>query len=419
MTLAERLNKHFIPVSSDLPNRRYDLDWLRVLAFGSLIFFHIGMVYVEHWGFHIKSQYLSDSLENIMLIVEPWRMPLLWFISGVAIRFILVRVSLQRFIVMRSYRLLLPLLFGVLVIVPPQLYYEMTFNGDLDISYWSFYLQFFQLDSPIFENYQAGIWPHIDVNHLWYIRELWLFSLYLLLLLPLLNSSLVTNALDRVAKLNGLLLATVFSLPVLAIQFILGVEGEREAIGFTFLVYGYLIGWHKQIWQTIKQSRYQFLTASIICYALLLIGYHFVYLDENNSKVALFHFPFMLVYGLDRVLWMFTALGFGYKLLNHNSTKLNYLNQAVYPYYIVHQTVIIVCGYELSQFQLGGFIEPLVLILLTFCICAVAFEVIRNVGFLRPLFGLKMKTSTPAWALRLGYITSTILVIPIALEIIL
>ena len=128
------LIKHFIPVQQGMPERRYDLDWLRILVFGLLIFYHIGMLYVANWGFHFKSVYQSETLANFMLIVEPWRMASLWVISGIAIRFILVKVSLLRYTFVRSLRLLLPLLFGVLVIVPPQLYVEMTANGALDMS---------------------------------------------------------------------------------------------------------------------------------------------------------------------------------------------------------------------------------------------------------------------------------------------
>ena len=64
----------------ELPPRRYDLDWLRVLAFGLLIFYHTGMLYSQNWGFHFKSQYLSSNIENIMLLLSPWRMGLIWFI---------------------------------------------------------------------------------------------------------------------------------------------------------------------------------------------------------------------------------------------------------------------------------------------------------------------------------------------------
>ncbi len=76
---------------------------------------------VENWGWHAKSNYQSQLLENLMLLIEPWRMPVLWLISGIAIRFIIAKVSIWRFITMRSFRLLLPLLFGILLVVPPQL----------------------------------------------------------------------------------------------------------------------------------------------------------------------------------------------------------------------------------------------------------------------------------------------------------
>ena len=169
--LSQLIDRYFIPDNHHMLQRRYDLDWLRIIVFILLIFYHIGMVYTENWGYHIKSSYQSAFLANIMLLVEPWRMAVLWFISGVAIRYVLVKVSIWRYISLRSLRLLLPLLFGILVVIPPQLFVEMTSNGDLNMSYQQFYLAFFNADSTLFDKYQAGIWPHIDVNHLWYFIE--------------------------------------------------------------------------------------------------------------------------------------------------------------------------------------------------------------------------------------------------------
>ena len=139
-----------------MTKRKHELDWLRVIAFGILIFYHIGMLFVADWGYHFKSQYTSEFLQNIMLLVNRWRLPLLFLISGVAIRFLLDKVSIFRFLWMRNIRLLIPLAFGVLVIVPPQLYIEMIFKGDLhDTSYWQFYQVFFDFEHPIFEKYQS------------------------------------------------------------------------------------------------------------------------------------------------------------------------------------------------------------------------------------------------------------------------
>ena len=107
------IKHYFIPSNENMFSRRFDLDWLRVGVFGLLIFYHIGMLYVLNWEFHFKSQYQWQGLEMLMLLVSPWRMAILWFISGVAIRFLLVKVSIEKFIFLRSIRLLLPLLFGI------------------------------------------------------------------------------------------------------------------------------------------------------------------------------------------------------------------------------------------------------------------------------------------------------------------
>ena len=259
------LKNAFIPNADSMPQRRYDLDWLRVLVFALLILYHIGMLYVENWGYLIKSQYLSQSLENIMLLSDPWRMASLWIISGISIRFILVKVSLWKFVSMRSVRLLLPLFFGILVIVPPQLYYQMTFEGNLNMGYWQFYQVFFQGTSEIFKDYQPGIWPHIDVNHLWYLRELWLYSLFLIPLLPILNSRIIQKSTDWLFSQRALIAITIAVLPIFIIQLLDG-DDTRNKLGFTFLLYGYLIGWQATFWQRLRENTRPLLILSLVFY---------------------------------------------------------------------------------------------------------------------------------------------------------
>ena len=109
----------------DTTARRYDLDWLRIIAFGLLILYHVGMFYVT-WGWHVKSTYASPSVEPLMRLVNPWRLALLFFISGIAIRFATDKAnSIGRFALSRVARLGLPLLFGIYVWVMPQAYYQV------------------------------------------------------------------------------------------------------------------------------------------------------------------------------------------------------------------------------------------------------------------------------------------------------
>ena len=402
-------------VHDTAPARRADLDWLRILAFGLLIFYHIGMLYVADWGYHVKSSHSSEVLQNLMLLVNPWRMPVLWLVSGIAIRFVMTKVSMWRYIGLRSVRLLLPLFFAILVIVPPQLYYEMTFNGDLSVSYLEFYRAFFDINHPMFEGYQAGVWPHMDVNHLWYLRELWLFSMYLLLLMPLLNAGWMKRSVDWLSRQNGILVVLLVLAPVWVIE--LAIEDNREQIGFTFLVYGYLLGWHEGLWARLNLAWRPMLLLALVSYVVLVVFYNQVYMNQPEPRESWVMVGAGLVYGTCRVVWLIAILGLSANFLNRPSKRLTYFNEAVYPYYILHQTIIIVVYSQLARFELGPVVEPLTVIALTIAGCALGFELVRRVSVLRPLFGLKAKSSTPYHLKRVGYALGMVLVTPFALEV--
>jgi hypothetical protein len=356
-------------------------------------------------------------LENFMLVVEPWRMASLWIISGIAIRFILVKVSLIRFAFVRSLRLLLPLLVGVLVIVPPQLYVEMTANGALDMSYWQFYLAMFTDNNTLFENYQAGIWPHWDVNHLWYLRSLWEYSLAIIVLLPLLNSPYVTKAFDWLFKQHIGVIILILSLPIFIIQITWDQDTNRYPLGFTFLHYGYLIGWHMSFWRQLKANVKTLLLTFVILLITFISFYNIVWLTLDDSTPSWLIISGMLIYSLARVVGLLMVLALAYKYLNKKSPLLGYFSDAVYPFYILHQTIIIVLAYNLAPMALGPVIEPAAVILLTITLCFFCFEIIRRVDILKPLFGVKIKNNYQKMFQRMAYCCGGLLIIPIGLKV--
>jgi len=414
------IQRFFLPQSSLVQARRYELDWLRVLVFGLLILFHIGMLYVEGWGFHVKSQYQSAFLANLMLLISPWRMVLLWFISGVAIRYILANVSLLRFVSYRSLRLLLPLLFAILVIIPPQLYYEMTFDGHLNIGYWSFLSEFFSLDSDIFSQYQAGIVPHVDVNHLWYLRELWLFSLLLIPLLPLLNTAVTQRAISWLTA-TPIVATILFIVVILTIQLVTdsGSDERRKWLGFSFLVGGYLLAAQQGFWQRLTDNLVRLVWCFVCCYVSLLLFYHVAWSAPQGSYPDWLLALGSLILSCNRVLGVLAVLALATKYLNQDSPMLAYLSEAVYPYYIVHQSVIVVAGYELSKLSLGPVVEPALIILITLGACFICFEMVRRSEWLRPLFGLKLRRAYSPRARQLLTIMSAMVIAPLALKILL
>ncbi|MGS0537071.1 acyltransferase family protein [Pseudoalteromonas sp. SaAl2] len=402
------------PVES--PERRYDLDWLRVIAFGLLIFYHSGMLYSENWGFHFKSQYLSSSIENIMLLLSPWRMGLIWFISGVALRFIVARFSLGMFLTTRSVKILLPLLFGIWFIVPIQLYAQMSQEVGLAMSFWQFYSQFFDLTNTLFEHYQAGVWPHVDVNHLWYLRSLWQFTLLLMLVMPLLHHA---NVQAIITRLSGRSLFTVFIvllLPICILKLSWPSDTFRYPMGALFLLYGYLLAWQPAFYSKLLRHWQALLLVFILGYLVVVLGYHMIW---QNPAVSQWQITSMdMLYTAQRLVGVLLMLALAQRFLNHDHPKLALLNCAVFPFYLLHQSVIIGLAFYLSKLQLGGFVEPLLILSLTFIICWLVFIVARRVDLLSPLLGIRVTRKYKAWQVKAGFLCGLILVSPLIFRLI-
>ena len=154
------------------PSRHYFLDWLRIIAFGLLVPYHVGMYYVT-WDWHVKSAAASSTIEPLMMLTAPWRMGLLFLVSGAATQFMLGRGG--RFVRPRSRRLLWPLLFGMLVVVPPQSYYEVVTK----LAYAGSYADFLRLYLSGYHAFCRGTdclslptW-----NHLWFLPYLWAYTM--------------------------------------------------------------------------------------------------------------------------------------------------------------------------------------------------------------------------------------------------
>lgn len=376
-------------------SRRHDIDALRVLAFALLIVYHTGMFYVADWGWHVKSAYLSDWLQLPMLLVNQWRMPLLFMISGIAVHFLVKRMTPGAFAWSRTKRLLIPLLFGMAVVVPPQAYLQALTNGAFEGNYAEFLWRYFT-----FQGWPEGAFdgsdPGITWNHLWYLPYLLVYSLAFAALGPLLRSGGAQRVIDRLHGLRGW---KVFVIPVLPfVLYAWTLRGRfpethallddwyNHAVYFTLFLLGYALGTREALWQELRRLRLPALTIATVSYFCMLGMIE--YWPEAPSQ---------LHYAAGRALicfnswfWLMTVLGWGYALLNRPFRWLAYANEAVYPWYILHQTITVVAGYQLAKLGLGPVVEPALVLGITIAGCFVLHEfVIRRIGVLRPLFGLK------------------------------
>lgn len=390
-------------------NRRHDIDALRVIAFGLLILYHVGMFYVADWGWHVKSAYQAEWLQIPMLLSNQWRMPLIFLVSGLAVNFVWGKYSASRFALRRIWRLGLPLLFGMAVIVPPQAYFEALGKGVIEPGFLRFMGQYLT-----FQDFPPDAWGGVEIatwtwNHLWYLPYLLCYTLILIPLAKLLDGPAAPiRKAFRGLRRTWLLLLPIVPLMLYGnlifphfpyVSHALIDDWYAHAQFFTFFLYGFLIGRSEGIWAELARLRWVAISLAVVSFAGLLIQRE-LFVDESEFW-ALQASAFIIYF--NRWVWIVAALGWGHRLLNRPMPWLPYATEAVYPWYILHQTITVVAGVYLSQLALGPVVEPLLVLVATIGGCFLLHEfVIRRTPILRPLFGLSYRPSGVALHARAG-----------------
>lgn len=386
--------------------RLYFFDWIRILAFCLLILYHTGMYYVT-WDWHVKSPYASDAIEPLMILSSPWRLALLFMISGVATAFMLQKLHIGALLKQRSWRLLVPLVFGMFVIVPPQAYFEIVEK----IAYQGGYAEFMQQ----YVSGYGGFCRDNDClsiptwNHLWFVAYLWAYTMVGGLTVWLLGARFHTAsaALDRL--LTGW---RIVVLPVLVLAAARYMLVERfptthalvddwysHAQYFFLFALGALMAMQSGFWARVEAQRWSSLGLWLCSWALVVIYWSIPDALAGTPAVLQWKPVMRAVYCICQWTAILTVCGFGRRHLNFDSAKRRYLTEAVFPVYILHQTLIVSMAHWLKPVKLAPGIEGVFLIVLTFGISFSVFEVVRRIAVLRPLFGLGPLTSqTSAYA---------------------
>lgn len=380
-------------------SRRYDIDWLRSLAFILLIFYHIGMFYVLDWGWHVKSVYQSEFLQNIMLLVNTWRMPLIFLISGMALSLVEPKISSWKLFKLRSLRVFIPLVIGMYLIVPPQLYYQLIQNNGFTGNYLEFFSFYVDVNTLMYLEQHSSI-GLLTWNHLWYLPYLFTYTLIYILSKPLLRrinwQSLTNNISAATIFLVPVSLFTLYAMliePYFPVNHALVADWYNHAYSFTAFMFGFVIVKSPTIWQTIIRNHKAWLGLAIVSYCLMIIrfnrvlGFDISYDEASSFTQILIH----LVWRANTVLWLLAVIGFSGAYLNRKNRVLAYMNEAVLPWYILHQTVIIVVAMNLAQYSLGGMMESILVTFLTFAICFIGYELIKRNNVTRFIFGMKLQ----------------------------
>ena len=364
---------------------RYEfLDWLRVLAIFVLLFYHTGMLFVG-WDFHIQNVDILEGLQRPMDIAHRLRMPLLFVIAGAGLWFASRRRRPGAVMRERTLRLLVPLVLGMFIIVPPQVYVERLFRDQWEGGYLAFFIE---------RVLQLRPYPEGDFSwhHLWFIVYLYV---YVPLLLPLIAFLKRTTVLVPGWWLYLLALPLGINEMLLKPHF----PERHDLINDWYVLihyllltgYGAVLASMKGAWDWLAQQRTRGLLVSVLVTGsvLALIESGIAPRDTPVERVLANLFTWC---------WLMTFLGYGRHLLSRDNRLLRWARDASYPVYILHQTIMLIVAYWVIAQPYGPWTKFAIVLVATIAFSIAIYEGARHFSFGRLLLGMKPKRAAESRA---------------------
>ncbi len=370
------------------PARRYDIDWLRVLGMLVVFLFHCARFFDdEDW--HVKNEDLSVAASAFVFVTVQWMMPLFFMVSAFASHVVLGFRGPGEYLVSRVKRLLIPFLFGTFVVlIPVQVWIERVSHGQYEGPFLRWYPRYFEGWYGFGGNFA---WMGL---HLWYLEMLFLFSILMLPLFLLLRREAARSALGKVADWFArpgtfLLLAAPLALMEVWTSRYPDSVGIRAFGGWSplsylvFFLLGYLVATDPRYRAATERARWPALVGGV---ALTLV------LAPRPWTGRPFSWPEELYFTLrafNSWAWLAAFMGFAGRGLAFGNRFLKYANEAVLPFYILHQTVIVSVGFLIRGWEVPMAAKFGFLVVTSFLTIMALYEMLRRVGVLRFLFGLK------------------------------
>lgn len=370
-----------------ISNRVYYLDWLRVLAMLIIFLHHNARFFNAGEDWHVKNATANVAASIAVVFNGQWVMPLFFLLAGAGTYYALKSKRAGPYIQERTLRLLVPFIFGMLVIVVPQAYFDALSHG-AQLSQYNI-IQIYGL-------YLQSL-PDMNTFHLWFLLDLFIFSIVTIPLFLTRNSgnSIISKLSSFCDKPWALLLLLVMSITLVnVLVYPEGFWGYRNGgwniiTYLLFFIFGYLIFANPRIMQTVIKLRWISLPVGIATFIFIL--WYVAEIGAPTFGTPMYAFG-MLVQALGVWGWLFFILGLGGRYLNRNNRFLAYANEAVLPFYILHQTIIISIGFYVVQWNTGVGLKYLTISTTSFVVIMLIYELlVRRINVLRFLFGMRLR----------------------------
>ncbi|UIJ46455.1 acyltransferase family protein [Sphingomonas cannabina] len=376
--------------ATTISQRHFGMDWLRIAAFALLILYHAAMVFAP-WSWVVKWPVTYPALIPPMAALTPWRLALLFAVSGYASRKLLARSDgLGAFLKSRHARLLIPLAFGMAVLAPIEMWVRVREHG-----YPSGYLHFWALDYWRWGRFWGVSFPNWE--HLWFVAYLWGYTMVLGAVVARAGAGWGDRLLGWLGERRRLLWAPPAALTVakLSLMFVvpeqqgLFTDWSAHVEYWPIFAFGFVVAGNAAAWPMIARIWRPALAAAVAAGAVV-IAIEVAYPADTLPPHA--------IAALDRAArvamawWMVLALfHLADTYLNRDHRWRRPLAEAVFPAYLIHHTTIVIVAWWTLDLRISPWIEFALLAVASIGASAAVYLVGRRIGWLRPLIGLSRK----------------------------
>jgi surface polysaccharide O-acyltransferase-like enzyme len=399
-----------------MKERRYDIDWMRVIAMLGVFVLHCTRFFcTEDWHVKAPVEQQNDiwaAMRGIFLWL--WLMEMFFFAAGFATNYVLRRRTTKQYLVERFKRLVIPLYtVGLFILVVPQAYFEAVTHGQINGSFWQnlplYYRNLpgalFSLPNPL---YPLSFVPYGFTGHLWFNQMLIVVTVLTLPVLFFLKSERGLRFIDRLAewamRRGGIFL---FVIPLFIVRTGLRwipMTGGRtwgDTLWYAlYFIYGYIVAGDDRFTASIKRHGWFCLPMWFVFFlglagtALFALGF-----DGGipGQGLSLGYFLYEIAWSVSSWSAMVFLLSLAAKHLNFTNKFLAYSNEAVLPFYLFHQTVILIVGWFIVPLEMGVLAKFLLIAVISFPTILLLYEVfVRRINVMRFLFGMTPLKKQPA-----------------------
>jgi glucan biosynthesis protein C len=390
--------------STERSGRLHYLDWLQVLAILGVFLFHAVHPFDDLVDWHIKNAEKSALATFYTGFFNLWGMPFFFLMAGATSWFSLRRRSPGRYVRERVTRLLIPFIIGSIVLTPIQAYYEFTHKGWWEGGSIVEFIFSAEARSYFYTEYNSisfnpGIFGDLGY-HLWFVGFLFAYALIALPLFTWLNGDSgkrFVASFAQLAKWRGGLL--MFTIPLILIgyffqPFLSSYTGWASfSFMLIFFISGYILIADKRFLGAIRRDRWLHLILGIACTLFFFsVAAGVPVWDWLVAPGTLAFYISWTAWGINSWCWTMVMIFFGMRYLDTTNKWLRYGREASYPFFFVHQPVIIFVAFYAVGWEIALLIKLLVVVIGSFALSLGLYELlVRRINPVRALFGMKSR----------------------------